>query len=266
MKMEILLSCMHQKNISIVSRSNIQTNTVVINQCDSESVLTKTFINKQGNERVIKFFSTAERGLSRSRNMAIMNATSDICLIADDDEIFEDNCEKNIIESFMQHPKADVILFNVKNSGASAKKIFQVSGKVGYKKALSVVSPQIAFRLHSIKDKSISFDEEMGSGTGHGAGEETKFLFDCLNNKLLVLHLPIIISTRVKESKSQWFKGYTPTFFLQRGWATKRYLGKPLAIIYALYYTTAKYKTYKKDTTFTKALYYSVKGVFCKEI
>lgn len=265
-KLEILMSCMHQTDTCIVQRSNVQSNVTVINQCEKEEIEEKTFLNKHNQPCTLKFISTKERGLSRSRNMAIRNATSEICLIADDDEHFEDDIEDIIIKAFMQNPEADMILFKVDNFKASGKKQFQTSGRVGYKKALSVVSAQIAFKRQSIIDNGIIFDEEMGSGTGHGAGEETKFLFDCLRHRLNVIHLPISIGYVDKKSESQWFKGYTPTFFLQRGWATKRYLGTFWAIIYAIYYTITKHSMYSKDLSFAKALWYSIKGVFSKEV
>lgn len=37
MTISVLISCMHQKDTSIISRSNVRTNAVVINQCDRES-------------------------------------------------------------------------------------------------------------------------------------------------------------------------------------------------------------------------------------
>ena len=46
---------------------------------------------------------TTERGLSKSRNLAIANAKTDICLICDDDEIFVDNYEEIILNAYYEN-------------------------------------------------------------------------------------------------------------------------------------------------------------------
>lgn len=56
-----------------------------------------------------------ERGLSRSRNLAIMNADCDISVISDDDEIFIDGFEKTIVEAYNKLPDADIIIFKIHN-------------------------------------------------------------------------------------------------------------------------------------------------------
>ena len=38
MTFNILISCMHQKDASIIKRSNIQSDVVVVNQCDHDSI------------------------------------------------------------------------------------------------------------------------------------------------------------------------------------------------------------------------------------
>ena len=85
---------MHQKDDSIIKKSNLQTDAVVVNQCDRDSIEDFFFLNKDNKRCHVIFISTTERGLSRSRNMAIKNAIdADICLLSDDDERFEDDYE-----------------------------------------------------------------------------------------------------------------------------------------------------------------------------
>lgn len=86
MTLQVLLSTMNQKNFNLVKKMNIQTNTIIINQCDKNS---KDKIIYKGNE--INMLSYEERGLSVSRNKALKYAQSDICLIADDGLIYVDN-------------------------------------------------------------------------------------------------------------------------------------------------------------------------------
>lgn len=56
---------MNQSGVTIVKKSNICSDVLIINQCDCND-----FIQIE-NEAIIRMISTTERGLSRSRNMAI---------------------------------------------------------------------------------------------------------------------------------------------------------------------------------------------------
>ena len=59
--------------------------------------------------------STTERGLSNSRNMALKYAVGEICILCDNDEIFEDNYETVICKAFERLPDADIIAFSIEN-------------------------------------------------------------------------------------------------------------------------------------------------------
>lgn len=86
-----LISCMHETDHSIVKRSNVQSDVVVVNQCDRNSIEEFDFTNNTGEKCHCKYINTTERGLSCSRNMAIQNGWGDICLICDDDEHLSDD-------------------------------------------------------------------------------------------------------------------------------------------------------------------------------
>lgn len=123
----ILMSCMHQHDHSILVRSNVQSNIVVVNQCDIDKTEEFEFTNKYGQNKWCIFISTTERGLSRSRNMALQNAPNDsICLIADDDETFDDNVENTILDSFERYPMADLIAFSLIRKDLKTKKVYPI--------------------------------------------------------------------------------------------------------------------------------------------
>ena len=64
----------------------------------------------------IKYYKIQANGLSNSRNFAIKKSNADICLICDDDVIFEKNFANIIIKSFQTYPNADIITFRAKNN------------------------------------------------------------------------------------------------------------------------------------------------------
>lgn len=252
MKFEILLSCMNQKDVLIVRKSNINCNVIVVNQCDKDE-----FVNYEN----IKIINSKEKGLSKSRNLAIKNSNADICLISDDDEVFVDDVEKKIVKAYEDNPEADIIIFkvlNVKNNLGNKKK------KLNIFDLLKVSSVQISFKKEKIEGK-IKFDEKLGSGTENGAGEENDFLFKCLKKKLKIYYIPIEIA-KLNTVQSTWFDGYNEKYFYNRGRTTRYIFGFWFAFVYAIYFVIFKHKVYKKDISFLKALKNIMKGIFSREM
>lgn len=256
---EILMSAMHQTDASLVTASKARTDIVLVNQCDREELQTLTYTDEAGQHHKATIVSTRERGLSRSRNMAIRHATADICVIADDDEVFDDAYADIILKAYEDYPEADIIAFQVEND---IKLTYpDKPARVGYKRAMQTCSLEITFRRQRIIDKGISFDEEMGSGTGHGACEEIKFLFDSLRRGLRIQYVPMMIARLHKDSASQWFHGYDRRYFFNQGWATRRFLGPFFATLYAFYYGWRKRKLYQSDISMPTAIAYILKGI-----
>ena len=78
MKIQVLASIMMEPKNSIkdiINRMNIQTDAIIINQCN------ENFIEeyKMDNSSVIKMLSFNERGVGLSRNNALMRATRRYC-------------------------------------------------------------------------------------------------------------------------------------------------------------------------------------------
>lgn len=257
MKLVVLVSCMHQKDTSIIERSNIQTDAVIINQCDKDEIRDFEFINKHGNYCHVKFVNTTERGLSRSRNKAIACAWGDICVFCDDDEVFVDDYEISVIQQFEKHSSFSIIAF----------KLIYDRKKFGEKEyiynrftATSLASAQLAFRRNDIINAGVVFDTMLGSGSGNGGGEENKFMFQLLGKGLKVIYVPVLLAEIKNNGTSLWFNGYTDQFLINEGWSYKRIYG----IVYAyplLWYHALKHtKTYNRS--FLSFIYLLHKGYF----
>lgn len=253
MKLEVLLSCMNQKDTSIVKDSSITGDVLVINQIDHDA-----FLEEWNDTQHIRMISTTERGLSRSRNMAIRNAAGDICMLSDDDEQFVNGYEQIITETFRLLPDADVIAFDVQNKVTRLKPRVQ---RLKYLNCLKIASYQIAFRRSSVMQKQISFDPLMGAGSGNGCGEENKFLWDCLRNGLKIYYHPATIAS-VDSKSSTWFFGYDREFFYQRGGATRHMMGAVPSIFYGIYYLIRKRGLYSATISTGQAATELFRGIF----
>ena len=252
MTLEILISCMHQTDLSIIRDSKVFSDALIINQCDRNEML-----EDKSSGHTIRMISTTERGLSKSRNLAIQNATGDICLLCDDDEEFLADYERKICHAFEMLPDADVIAFNIVNQPCRLKKRTQ---RLFYLDLLKIKSWQIAFRRTSILARGVCFDPLMGAGSGNGAQEENKFLTDCLKAGLKIYYVPYEIAS-VAQTESTWFHGFTEQFFYDRGGTTRYFMGTFLSVLYAVYYLTAKYPEYKNDISFIKASRALIRGL-----
>lgn len=251
---------MYEIDTSIIERSNVQTDVVVVNQCDNDIVEEFDFKNKKGVVCHAKFINTTERGLSRSRNMAIANSWGDICYICDDDEWLEDDYEENILEAYEKHPNQDVMIFKLirKNHSYPEKE-----GRVSFQQILRTSSVQITFKRNAINYKNISFDIKMGSGTGNGGGEEVKFLLDCKRKHLKVFYVPSIIAIVLTEN-SQWFHGFDEKYFRNMFWSARRSMGSFIAFIYIFYWCLIRSRYYPIEISKLDMLKYSFKGYFEK--
>jgi glycosyltransferase involved in cell wall biosynthesis len=259
MKLVVLLSCMYQDK-SIIEKSNLQTDVVVVNQCDDNKIERGTFVDKKGKTSNFLFISTTERGLARSRNMAISSADGyDICLISDDDEVFADGYENIILSAYKNRPQEDMICFDFKGN----KNHFTQECRMGFKMICSSSSIQVTFKRDKIIQNNIQFDVKMGSGTGNGPGEEIKFMMDCKRKRFKMYFMPIII-TELLPSPSKWFKGRDEKYVRDAGWIAHRSMGVFLGLMYIHYHIVRHYDRYKMNHSFIKLWYLINKGFWEK--
>jgi glycosyltransferase involved in cell wall biosynthesis len=261
MKINVLISCMHEKDTNIIQRSNIQTDVVVVNQCDKDCIEEWDFINKQGQQCHAKFINTTERGLSRSRNMAIANSWGDICLICDDDEYLHDGYERLILQGYSEIPSASLIAFSLNRKDLTKHYPVEVRS-LKFRQILKTSSQQLTFRKKDLEEKRIRFDVNLGSGTGNGGGEENKFQLDFKRKGLKIYYHPNCIAT-VNPGESQWFHGYTPDYFTTWGWSTRRIFGNK-SLAFVPYFVITHRNKYKGEISMMNALKCALRGWFEK--
>lgn len=245
MTLEILMSCMHQGDDKLIHKSGLTGDVTVINQCDREE---KCEFPTSGGRA--KMYCTTQRGLTRSRNMAIEKSCADICMLCDDDEIFVVDYEEKILKAYEDLPQADVVIFKMINRPASFPDQIM---KLKFPKIMKVSSWQISFRRERLLKSGVRFDELLGAGTGNGAEEELKFLLDCQRAGLRIFYVPTQIAS-VGQTESTWFEGFTEQFFINRGATTRYILGWPLAALYAVYYVIRKKSMYASKITPCRAM------------
>jgi hypothetical protein len=253
MKIEILLATMFRNNIDFIKKNNIAGDCVVVNQSDENSV---SQIDK------VKFINSLERGLSKSRNLAIKHSNADIGLVADDDIVYIDNYQQVVKDAYNLIPEADIIIFKLPDSfkkRAGTKSRFSKIKKLNFIDTLGIISFQISFKIRSIEN--IYFDERFGTGSGIiSSGEENIFLNDCLNNNLKIYYYPKTILKKIEQVDSTWFKGFNKTYLEDRGAVYYR-ISKLFYPLLFLQFVLRRKKLFNGKFSFIQMIYIMNEGI-----
>lgn len=244
MKLSVLLSAMFLKDENYIDSLNINSDCVVINQCDDEAQSVISHSTPGGEKINVCYVKTRERGLSKSRNMAIAHSDGDVCILCDNDVEYEAGYEKMITSAYERHPDADVIVFFIKRPERSTP-VFDRDKRMGYLSVLKIFSPEVSFKKESIK--GIRFNESFGAGAKYIMGEENIFLYECLKRHLKVIYVPCKIAS-VRQEESTWFKGYTQEFFISRG-ANYAAMSRLFSIVLILQFALRKKSLYSDRFT-----------------
>ena len=247
MNVQVLVSAMHQTDHTLPGKMNIQTDAIIINQCDRNEFEEFQFAGKS-----IRFLSFAERGVGLSRNNALMRASGDICLIADEDVTYVENYEEIIVQKFRETPNADVIVFNVPSSNPQRPSyMIPRKSRVRWFNCLRYGAVRIAARTEKLREANVSFSLLFGGGAKYSAGEDCIFIADCLKKGLKVYANPAVIG-RVSQEKSSWFQGYTNKFFIDKG-ALFTCLTRNWAKLLCLQFVVRHHRMFEREKTISEA-------------
>lgn len=245
-KLQIVISTQNLKNDEetnqLINKMNIKTDYLIVNQTMNKDV-------NISNKNVITKF---EKGLSKSRNVAINSANGDILLLADDDVIYNNNYEEIIISAYEEYKNADIICFFVESKNKKRVVKRMNTGKIGYLKAMKIVSFEISFRKKSILENNLKFNENFGAGTKLNRGEEQIFLYEALRKGLNIIFVNKKIAD-VEQGESTWFTKYNEEFFEIQGKVFKQMTSEFHKLL-SLQYAIRKYALYRKEIGFFKAL------------
>ena len=254
MNPEVLLSAMYLDDESYIDTLNIHTDCVVINQCDRLCERDSSRGTGDGAMKV-SYTETTERGLSKSRNMALGKASGDICILCDNDVEYVKDYDGIINRAFDTYKDADLIVFFIKRP-ERGRPVFDRPKRMGYLSVLKIFSPEIAFRRRSIT--GIGFDERFGAGAKYFMGEENLFLYECLKRRKKIMYVPEMIAC-VRPQESTWFRGYDREFFVSRG-ANYAAMSRMFSVILILQFAIRKRGLYIGTTKMTEALRFMFMG------
>src|SRR5690606_28422854 len=160
--LEILVATMHRTSLDFLDAMFAKSGfghfkVLIINQTDENSLL-------HSNNPKIRVINSFEKGLSKSRNLAINNATGAICLNVDDDVVFVKGFSEIIADAFNEYNTPIVTFETLTTEGKSywkyPKKAMPHNSYVS-RKTLSI---EIAFKVSEIIERNLYFAERFGLG------------------------------------------------------------------------------------------------------
>ncbi|WP_296151794.1 glycosyltransferase family A protein, partial [uncultured Flavobacterium sp.] len=157
---------------------------LVVNQTTAENLI----ISDYENVRVINSY---EKGLSKSRNLALKNTEAKVALIADDDVVFLPGFDSKILEAHRRNKDYSIICFQTLTN----KNLPYISYRkeqfwMKEKDFRDVLSIELTFKHEDLQKKNIIFNEYFGLGAKFQDAESLFFLRRANYNQLKVLFCP----------------------------------------------------------------------------
>lgn len=240
MQINMLISAVNAEPVALLEKMRPECDAVLVNQCDKndDEVI---FVN----DHKICVCHRNERGVGKSRNLAMEKAEGDIWLFSDDDIIYKAGYVTNIIAEFEKHPEADVLLFNVEV--CLERKTYWNKGftKVRWYNCGRYPAYSIAVRRDVLLRSQIKYSELFGGGAKYSNGEDSLFLKQCLDKGIRVYATDAVIG-KEEYRASTWFKGYTEKFFFDRG-VLFAFLYGAFARLWALRFVLTKKDMFQGD-------------------
>lgn len=252
MTLQVLVATRNQTDHSLLERMKIQTDAVVVNQADHDSI--EVFAHG-GNK--IKWINMSARGVGLSRNTALMNASADIVLFADDDLIYNAQYGAQVLQAFTENIDADVMCFNINlvnsNKNIGGHRHNKKNRRLRFYNSMRYGACLIAARRRALLRERISFSLLFGGGAEFNSGEDSIFIKDCLDTGLH-LYSNTFFWGDVDDSQSSWYTGINDRFFVERGMA----LASAFPKIYLLIFIYYSYKLRRLDRRYTCANIFSL--------
>lgn len=231
--LEILIATMFRTDFSFLEEifsknkhfSNY--NILIVNQTNEDKLLHSDYDN-------IRVINSYERGSPASRNLAIRNAKHDICLMADDDIVYEEGFDTTILKAYEAQPQASFISFEAVNEHGGLYANYPSRGKHTKSSLRTIYTIVISFKRELFKEHQVYFNHFFGVGSLFKGETEIMFLRNAFDKGLPMYHENKTIVMHADDSSGRHL-GSDEAFYA-RSAAACRFYGN-LSYIWLLKYT-----------------------------
>lgn len=255
-RIEVVCVTMGQRDLSRAEQMRVSGDVVFGNQADG---CWKEERSEQG--RTIKMITTDTRGVGVNRNIALLHATGDILLLADDDVCYAEGYEEGVRRAYEQFSDADMIIFSmdITRGGQVIRQVKNRDGRLRLHRALRYGTYVCSIRRQSQRRANLWFSTLFGGGTDYAHGEDTLFIRDAFRRELRVYTSSFCLGTCAKD-ESTCFHGFDQRYFYDQGVLYRALFGR-WAMPMCLRFCLRRWKAYQNEIRFSAALRVMLRGV-----
>lgn len=198
---EILVATMHRSSLEFLwdmfKHNNHQDfNILIVNQTTLDKQLVSEFEN-------IKVINSFEFGVPKSRNLAISSAASDICLMADDDIVYQPHLKTILTDAYLKYPDAAMISFEAIDENKDKYTNYFPEGSHTKKSLKKIYTWVISFRREIYLKNTIFYNSHFGFGASFQGEEEYVFLRNAYDKGLKMIHVSQTITQHSIENSGK---------------------------------------------------------------
>ncbi len=246
MSVQLLVSCVDKNIPELIRKMHLTGHAVIVNQCSEDK---DEHITAEG--LAVDVYYRNERGVGRSRNLALSKADQDICLFSDEDIVYTEGYRELIEAEFAAHPEADGIMFQVEVD--PSRKTYQNDtwDKVSLWNCGRYPAYSMAFRREKLQSTGVKFSLLFGGGAPYSNGEDSLFISQLIKAGMAIYKSPVCIGEEIPRP-STWFTGYHEKFFFDRG-VLYHFLYGAMAPVWGFRFAFCKRKEMCQDIPWPKA-------------
>ena len=153
----------------------------------------------------VQIINSFEKGLSASRNLALLNTDRKLCLLADDDIVYQADFIDTVLAAFNQNPDAALITFRTLDEKGALFKKYPATrkSKLSAVDRLSIMSVEMALNNAMLKEAGLKFDNRFGLGTNFPLGEEAVLANQLHSKGMKMVMEPQAINSHPAQSSSE---------------------------------------------------------------
>ena len=218
---EILIATMFREDLNFLDamfslNDSADFNIIIVNQTSEDKLLSSDRPN-------VKVINSLDRGSPASRNLAIRNATADVCLMADDDIVYQPHLKKHIEVAYSNHPEAAMISFEAINEHGQSFADYFPEGLHDKKSLKKIYTIVISFKREVFKAHQVYFNHYFGVGSVFKGETEYAFLRNAYDKGLNMIHVANVIVQHPDENSGR-FMGSDDALYA-RSALTQRFYG-----------------------------------------
>lgn len=152
----------------------------------------------------IQYIKSYTKGVTKSRNIALSKAKSDIVLFCDDDVKYVDNLNDIITSAYDKNPKYGFLTFSyLKNN--DWHKFKKQNFEHNYRTILNIGTIEVTCLRKHIFDNHFKFPEDLGAGEKYFLCDEPVFISQFLKKKLKGKYIAEVIGEHPDDSSGLIF-------------------------------------------------------------